>query len=309
MIILGIESSHDDTSFGIVEDTKVLLHFKISQIDIHKKYGGTIPELASREHVNNFYILIEELKTKFDLNKIDKIAYTSEPGLIGSLQIGYLVAHALSNLLNKDLIKINHLHGHIFSSLLIEHEEDKKEIIFPSLALVVSGGHSQIYELKNFNEINLVSSTIDDAIGEAFDKVARVLKLGFPGGPAIDQIFINNHYDNIINFTKPITPNELDFSFSGLKTQVLNYVNNNKDVDSQLVAYSFQKHSIDYLIDKFKKAISIYHPKSIILSGGVSANSYLRSQFKKTHTNYLIPKDKYTTDNGAMIAIAAFLKK
>ncbi|MGL4184084.1 MAG: tRNA (adenosine(37)-N6)-threonylcarbamoyltransferase complex transferase subunit TsaD [Metamycoplasmataceae bacterium] len=309
MIILGIESTHDDTSIAILDNDIVLHNLKISQIDIHKKYGGTVPEIASREHVNNFFILIEELKKIFDLKKVDKIAYSSEPGLIGSLQIGYLVAHAMSNILHKELIKINHLHGHIFSSVIKKTSNEKKEIKYPSLALILSGGHSQIYLLKNNKEIEVISSTVDDAVGEVFDKVSRVLDLGFPGGPIIDKIFENNSFDDLIPFSKPKKINEINFSFSGIKTQVTNYVNNHKNIDKNLVAYSFQKTVIDYIIEIFEAAIKLYKPNSIILAGGVSANSYLRKKFQKLHNNILIPEKEFSTDNGAMISCAAFYQK
>ena len=167
MKILGIESSHDDTSIALIEDQKVLFFHKISQIDIHKKYGGTIPEIASREHFQNYYILLEEIKKEFDLNTIDAIAYTEKPGLIGSLQMGYLFAHALSKYLNKELIPINHLYGHIFSVLL----DTNKNIEYPSIALVVSGGHTNLYLLNNSQDIQLIGQTQDDAAGEVYDKV------------------------------------------------------------------------------------------------------------------------------------------
>ncbi len=310
MIFLGIESSHDDTAIGIVENGVILLNFKISQIEVHKKYGGTVPEIASREHTYNFAILLDKLKNEFDLTRVDYISYTEKPGLIGSLQIGYLFAHALSISLNKELIPVNHLEGHIYSVLLRNNKKEKeKEIIYPALSLVVSGGHTSLFLHKSEIMFETIGQTLDDALGEVFDKVARSLDLGFPGGQVIDDIFKNNEFDNLINITKPKTNNPLDFSFSGIKTQIINIIHNGiqkkESVDTNLLCYSFQKQSIDYLMDVTMKAINIHKPKTLILSGGVSANSYLRSEYKKLHKNTLMPIDGLSTDNGPMIAIAA----
>ena len=310
MIFLGIESSHDDTSIGVVENGVILINLKISQIDIHAKYGGTIPELASREHVNNFSILLLELKSKFNLNNIDYISYTEEPGLIGCLQTGYLFAHALSISLNKELIPVNHLEGHIYSTLLRTNNNQKiKTISYPSISLVVSGGHTNLYFHKSETIFEIVGETQDDALGEVFDKVARNLGLGVPGGQIIDNIFQKNKFDQLIKINMPKTENELNFSFSGIKTQVINLIHNSKQNNEPLnidhLAYSFQKQVIDYLISVTKRAIKIYNPKTLILSGGVSANSYLKSEMKKIHQNLLEPIEGYSTDNGSMIAMAA----
>ncbi|MGL5732684.1 MAG: tRNA (adenosine(37)-N6)-threonylcarbamoyltransferase complex transferase subunit TsaD [Metamycoplasmataceae bacterium] len=309
MIFLGIESSHDDTSIGIVENGIILLNYKISQIDIHKQYGGTVPEIASREHVINFAILLDKLKKEFDLNKVDYIAYTEKPGLLGSLQMGYLFAHALSISLNKELIPVDHLEGHIYSVLLRNKNDNEKVIVYPSLSLVVSGGHTSLFFHKNEYEFECIGKTLDDSLGEVFDKVARSLGFGFPGGQVIDDIFKNNKHENLISLTTPKTKNKYDFSFSGLKTQVINIIHNSsqkqKSIDKNLIAYSFQKQSIDYLINVTKEAIKEYKPKTLILSGGVSANSYLRNEYIKLHKNTLIPMEGYSTDNGSMIAVAA----
>lgn len=307
MIVLGIESSHDDTSLSIVENYKVIVYLKISQIETHRKYGGTVPEIASREHYKNFYILLEELKTEFDLNKIDLIAYTEQPGLIGALQMGKLFANSLSKTLNKPLIPINHLEGHIFSVLL----DNKEKIKYPSLALVVSGGHTNLYFMKNKDEKELIGKTVDDAAGEVFDKVSRTLYNEFPGGPKIDHIFQQNKKNDFSQYklTSPITSNKYDFSFSGYKTQIINIYNKEKNINKDLLATSFQKSVVDYIIKKIKKACDEFKPKTIILSGGVSANSYLRDEFLKIHKNCLIPTLEYSTDNGAMIAAAALVQK
>ncbi|AAT27616.1 tRNA (adenosine(37)-N6)-threonylcarbamoyltransferase complex transferase subunit TsaD [[Mycoplasma] mobile] len=300
MIILGIESSHDDTSIAILENKKVLFQLSLSQVKTHEKFGGTIPEIASREHVKNINILLTMLIEKFDLSKLDYIAYTEKPGLIGALQIGFLFASALSISLNKKLIPINHLEAHFFSS------EITNEILYPAVGLVVSGGHSLIYYVKNVNSLEIIGETLDDAIGEVFDKISRKLNLGFPGGPIIDRI--SSEIVGDIKFTIPKTERDLDFSFSGIKTQVINYINNSKNLDINNVASSFQKTTIDYIEEKLKLAIKKHHPQSLVVGGGVSANTELRKRLSTLHANVLFPKKEYTTDNGAMIAITAFLK-
>ncbi|MBN4083469.1 tRNA (adenosine(37)-N6)-threonylcarbamoyltransferase complex transferase subunit TsaD [Mycoplasma sp. CSL10137] len=305
MKIIGIETSHDDTSIAIMENGKILDMWSISQTDIFEKYGGTIPELASREHVKNIAILQNEIMKKYNLSEIDYIAYTKEPGLIGSLQIGYLFASALSISMNKPLIPVNHLHGHFLSATITE------KIFFPSLCLLVSGGHTQILYAKDYNNFEIVGETLDDAVGEVFDKVASRTGIGFPGGPLIDKIY-QNYKGDFFNFTKPKTENELDFSFSGLKTQVLNLINSekmkNNSIDKNKIAASFQKIAVEYLIEKMSVAIKKYNPKSIVLGGGVSANTFLRNEFLKLHKDAIIPSLKYSTDNGAMIAQVAYLK-
>ncbi|QKT05228.1 tRNA (adenosine(37)-N6)-threonylcarbamoyltransferase complex transferase subunit TsaD [Mycoplasma sp. OR1901] len=304
MKIIGIETSHDDTSIAIMENGKILDMWSISQTDIFEKYGGTIPELASREHVKNIGILQAEILKKYDLNEIDYIAYTKEPGLIGSLQIGYLFASALSISLNKPIVPVNHLHGHFLSATITN------EIVFPSLCLLVSGGHTQILYAKDYNDFEIVGETLDDAVGEAFDKVASRTGIGFPGGPLIDKIS-QNYQGDYYTFTKPKTEHEFDFSFSGLKTQVLNLINSakmkNSLVDKEKIAASFQKVAVEYLCEKMALAIEKYNPKSIVLGGGVSANSSLRTNFLTLHPNAIIPSLKYATDNGAMISQVAYL--
>ncbi|EFF41310.1 tRNA (adenosine(37)-N6)-threonylcarbamoyltransferase complex transferase subunit TsaD [Mycoplasmopsis alligatoris] len=305
MLILGIESSHDDTSFALLEDGKILEMISISQIEIFKKFGGTVPELASREHVNNIAIIFDKFNKKYNLSKLDYIAFTEKPGLIGALQIGFLFASALSIALNKPLVPVDHLEGHLFSATI------NNKVKFPALCLLVSGGHTQLLLAKNVYEIEILGETLDDAVGEVFDKVSSRTKLGFPGGPIIDKIF-ENYQGKYIKFTQPHTQNELDFSFSGLKSQVLNYVNNNTqkniEINKEQVAASFQKTAVDYLINKTKIAINKHNIETLILGGGVSANTYLRSEFVKLFKNTIIPELKYATDNGAMITQCAYLK-
>ncbi|UUM19909.1 MULTISPECIES: tRNA (adenosine(37)-N6)-threonylcarbamoyltransferase complex transferase subunit TsaD [unclassified Mycoplasma] len=304
MTILGIETSHDDTSIAVLRDGQVLDMWTISQIDIFKKFGGTIPELASREHVKNISLIQKLIMEKYSQSDFDYVAYTKEPGLIGTLQIGYLFAFATAKTFNVPLIPVNHLHGHFLSATLTN------QITYPALCLLVSGGHTQLIYATSHSEIEIIGETLDDAVGEVFDKVSSRLGIGFPGGPLIDKIF-QQYKGEYIGFTIPKTKNEFDFSFSGIKTQVLNYLNklkmNKKEINTQQIAASFQRIAIEYLIQKTNWALSKYKTSSLVLGGGVSANSYLREEFVKLHPNTIIPSMKYTTDNGAMIAQVAYL--
>ncbi|WP_027332923.1 tRNA (adenosine(37)-N6)-threonylcarbamoyltransferase complex transferase subunit TsaD [Mycoplasmopsis gallinarum] len=303
MKILGIETSHDDTSIAVLENNQVLFMKTISQIDLFKIFGGTIPELSSREHVKNINLIQLDLMSEIDLSTIDYIAYTEKPGLIGTLQIGYLFANALSIVLDKPLIPINHLEGHFYSAAI------ESEIKYPALSLLVSGGHTQLMYVKNPFDIEIIGQTLDDAVGEAFDKVSTRLNLGFPGGPIIDKLK-QNYNGDYYKLTIPHTENELDFSFSGLKSQVINLYRNSIDrkdkLDEIKLACSFQELAVNYLIDKVKLAIQKYDFETLVLAGGVSANSQLRSEFLKLSPKALIPNLKYATDNGAMIAMCAY---
>ncbi|MCE6061602.1 tRNA (adenosine(37)-N6)-threonylcarbamoyltransferase complex transferase subunit TsaD [Mycoplasmopsis agalactiae] len=303
MKILGIETSHDDTSIAILENSKVVALETISQVDIFKEFGGTIPEISSREHVKNINLILEILLKKHDLSTIDYVAYTKEPGLVGTLQIGYLFASAVSLAYNKSIIPINHLAGH-FYSCAIDHE-----INYPSLCLLVSGGHTQLMLINNPNDFQIIGQTLDDAVGEAFDKVSSKLQLGFPGGPIIDKIY-KNYNGEFIKFTEPHAPGEYNFSFSGLKSQVINYYHNkiqrNEAIDINQIAASFQDCAVSYLINQTKKALRKYNVKSLVLAGGVSANSELRKRFLEISNIAIIPDLKYATDNGAMIASCAY---
>ncbi len=303
MKILGIETSHDDTSIAILEDNKVIALETISQVDIFKEFGGTIPEISSREHVKNINLILEILLKKYDLSTIDYIAYTKEPGLVGTLQIGYLFASAVSLAYNKPIIPINHLIGHFYSCAL------DNEIKYPSLCLLVSGGHTQLMLINSPIDYEIIGQTLDDAVGEAFDKVSSKLQLGFPGGPIIDKIY-KNYKGEFIKFTEPNAPGEFNFSFSGLKSQVINYYHNklqrNEKADVDQIAACFQDCAVNYLINQTKKALLKYDVKSLVLSGGVSANSELRKRFLEISKMAIIPNLKYATDNGAMIASCAY---
>lgn len=304
MTILGIETSHDDTSIALWKDNKIIEFILFSQIDIFKEFGGTIPEIASRQHTKNIQIILNKMLKSIDLKTIDLIAYTSSPGLLGSLQVGKLFAHAISNALQIPIMPINHMLGHLYSVNIA-----KRAIKYPALALVVSGGHSEIIKCDFPGDYQIIGQTQDDAIGEVFDKISSKLNLGFPGGPIINKIYNQSNFDHFIKFTKPKTLNEFDFSFSGLKTQVINYHNKHKDEHNYNVNHivaSFMSMAIEYLLDKFQLAIKKFEPNCIILCGGVSSNTLLREQFLKLHSDALIPQKEYCQDNGAMIAQCAF---
>ncbi|QSF13776.1 tRNA (adenosine(37)-N6)-threonylcarbamoyltransferase complex transferase subunit TsaD [Mycoplasma sp. Mirounga ES2805-ORL] len=303
MKILGIETSHDDTSIALLEDGKIIDMVTISQIDIFKEFGGTIPELSSREHVKNINVIEKIFLKKHNLKEIDYIAYTEKPGLIGTLQIGYLFANALSLALDKPLIPINHLEGHFYSCAI------EQEILYPSLCLLVSGGHTQLILVNDPFDIKIIGQTLDDAVGEAFDKVSSKLGLGFPGGPIIDKIS-KDYNGEIHKFTQPKTEGKYDFSFSGLKSQVINFYHNriqrNEKIDEYQIAASFQDCAVNYLISKVREAMNQYQFNSLVLAGGVSANSRLRKDFLALSPKAIIPNLKYATDNGAMIAMCAY---
>lgn len=306
MIIFAIESSHDDTSFALLDDNKPIWMKTITQTEIHKQYGGTVPEIASRLHVKNIGILIEDIKSQININKIDLIAYTKEPGLIGSLHVGYVVAQSLALILNKKIVGLNHLEGHFYSAFI------GKEVIYPALGLLVSGGHSQLVLYNSKDDFKIIGQTQDDAVGEVYDKVARKLNLGFPGGPLIDQIWKNNHKLYTAHLTIPKTEGFFDFSFSGIKTNVINLINNcasrNEQINVNQIATEFQNTIVEYLKEHMETAIKKFSPKCIVLAGGVSANFAIREMFYSLHKNVFLPDLEYTTDNAMMIARLAYEK-
>lgn len=309
MLILAIESSCDETSIALVENGKnVLENLVASQIEIHKKYGGVVPEVASRQHVKIINILLEEIKKKFDLEKVDAIACTYGPGLQGSLLIGLLLAKTIAWIYKKPFIPVNHLEGHIYSSFI------ENDIEPPFINLLVSGGHTQIILFKNFDEYKIIGKTKDDAVGEAFDKVARLLDLPYPGGPEIDKLAQKGN-PNSFKFTKPM-PETYDFSFSGIKTAVLyktkELKENNIEINKEDISASFNKVIAETLINKTIKACKEYNIDKISVVGGVSANSFIRKelniQCEKNNIKLYLPSLKYCTDNAAMIGTAAFYK-
>lgn len=303
MKIIAIETSHDDTSVVLYENRKILQQFAFSQTDFHKQFGGTVPEYASRRHCERLMEILPAL-LKLDLSNLNHVAYTNEPGLIGSLHMGRLFAKALALALKVPAKPINHMYGHIFAVAF------NVKITYPALALIASGGHTQLWEVKELNKIDLIGQTQDDAAGEAYDKVARALNLGFPGGPVIDKLYDAKKVTGIFDLK---VSKDHNFSFSGLKTKVLNYINNCQQkkakLDTAFIASNFQSAIVKYLIAKTKQAITVYHPQAVILGGGVAANSLLRKEFAKIYTKVLIPDLEFTTDNAMMIAMRSALKE
>ncbi|MDD7410371.1 tRNA (adenosine(37)-N6)-threonylcarbamoyltransferase complex transferase subunit TsaD [Fusobacterium gastrosuis] len=311
MIILGIESSCDETSIAVVKDGKEILSNNISsQIEIHKEYGGVVPEIASRQHIKNIATVLEEslAEAQITLDDVDYIAVTYAPGLIGALLVGISFAKGLSYAKNIPIIPVHHIKGHIYANFL-EHE-----VKLPCISLVVSGGHTNIiYIDENHNFIN-IGETLDDAVGESCDKVARVLGLGYPGGPVIDKMYYQGNR-NFFKITKPKVA-KYDFSFSGIKTAIINFDNKmkmkNEEYKKEDLAASFLGTVVDILCDKTISAAVEKNVKTIMLAGGVAANSLLRKQLKemaeKKDIKVIYPSMKLCTDNAAMIAEAAYYK-
>ena len=298
MKILAIETSCDETSVAIIENGRnVLSNIVSSQIEIHKEYGGVVPEIASRHHIENILPVFNEAleKANCTIEEIDYIAVTNKPGLIGSLLVGLMFAKSISYSYNKPLIPINHINGHIFSTFI------ENDIKLPAISLVVSGGHTNLYYIDEKLEIKILGETQDDAIGEAYDKVARVMGLHYPGGPEVDKLA--KQYDETEKY---------NFSFSGIKTFVTNYVNNEKmkgnEIDKEMLSKSFQEAVINILYKKIENVIKDYSVKTIMVAGGVSANTRIREkigEFKKSEIEVIFPSLEYCTDNAAMIACAA----
>lgn len=321
MIILGIESSCDETAAAIVEinqktgKSKTLSNIISSQIAIHQKYGGVIPEVAAREHVFNVLPVIHEALETANISpkKIDAIAVTKGPGLVTSLITGTETARTLAYAWDKPLIGVNHIAGHIYSDFL----EVEQKIEFPLVVLTVSGGHTNLVLMKSHNNFKIIGETRDDAAGEAYDKGAKMLELGYPGGPIVSKYakeFTDSGQKNTITLPRPMIGNGLDFSFSGLKTALLYQIQKDKSWKNRISEYCFayQEAIIDILSRKAITAAKKYQAKTIMLSGGVSANTELRSYLAEKVTKELpgmslvIPKLSYTTDNAAMIALAGY---
>lgn len=304
MKIIAVETSHDDTSVVLYENKKILKEYSFSQAGFHKQFGGTVPELASRKHLENLVLILDEL-LKNDLTNLHHVAFTDRPGLIGSLHMGRLFAQALAFSLNVEARPINHMFGHIFSVSFTQN------ILYPAVALIVSGGHTQLWHVKSLHDIDLIAETQDDAVGEVYDKIARTLKIGFPGGPPIDKLYDSNVISGEFNLKNH---KGYALSFSGLKTKVQSYILRKQkealklnSFDLKYIATNFQFAVVKILIEKTQYAISNYNPKCIILGGGVSANSLLRQEFQKIHENALVPAMEFTTDNAMMIAIRSAL--
>jgi N6-L-threonylcarbamoyladenine synthase len=316
MLVLGIESSCDETAASIVRDGRVILSSVISsQIDIHKKWGGVVPELASREHLNKIdEVLDEALATaNVELKDIDAIAVTQGPGLVGSLLVGVCYAKALAFALDKPIIGVNHIEGHVFSVNF-----DNPPVEFPAFALIVSGGHSNLFYVPEEGKYKIIARTRDDAAGEAFDKVSKMLGLGYPGGPIIEQIAKDGD-ERKIKFTLPkISDGKPDFSFSGLKTAVSRYVRENEiklavegeEISREIkdLCASFQYTAIKILTKSIEKLAAEFNPKTLIVAGGVACNEALRQSSQQVADRLKIPayfpSKHLSTDNAAMIAAA-----
>ena len=309
MYILGIESSCDETSASIVKNgTEEIATVISSQIDIHKDFGGVVPEIASRHHVKNITMVLEECldKANMTLDDIDAIAITYGPGLIGSLLIGLEAAKTLAFVTGKPLIPVHHIAGHIYANSLV------KPLTFPLLAVVVSGGHTELIEMKDHYDFQKIGGTLDDAIGECYDKVARVMDLEYPGGPKLDKLSLEGK--DTYKLPIPLQDDSYNFSFSGLKSAVINLVHNEEQRGQEIrkadLATSFQKVAVSSITSKVKKAIQEKGIKNVIVAGGVAANNGLRTAMKEL-TDELgvelsIPPMKYCTDNGTMITAAGY---
>ena len=317
-IILGIESSCDDTSAAVIADG-VLLSNVIASQQVHKDFGGVVPELASRAHEQNIVPVVSQALDKAGVKPEDltAIAFTRGPGLLGSLLVGTSFAKALSLSLDIPMIMVNHLQGHILANFIRQKDIPVREPSFPYLCLLVSGGNSQIVKVNSPLEYEILGQTIDDAVGEAFDKCSKMLGLGYPGGPIIDRLAKQGNPDRF-TFAKPNIPG-LDYSFSGVKTSLLYFVRDEmaKDPDfmeknKEDICASFQKTLIDVLMQKLIKAAKQTGIKEITIGGGVSANSGLRERIvqegEKRHWNTYLPEFKFTTDNAAMIAVSGWFQ-
>jgi N6-L-threonylcarbamoyladenine synthase len=310
--ILGIETSCDDTGVAVVENGRRVIYSEISsQVELHRPYGGVVPEIASRAHIENLLPLLSRCleETKLSLYDFDAVAVTYTPGLAGCLLVGVSFAKALAYSLKKPLVGVNHLEAHIYTIALDAQEERIPP--FPHLSLLVSGGHTALYRVDGWNQLNRIGGTKDDAAGEAFDKVAKALQLGFPGGPII-QKRAADFAGEWINFPRPMLHEGYDFSFSGLKTAVVNFLREREldEEEKTRIAASFQRAAIDVLVAKTLRAAEDHSLHHISLVGGVSANQPLREELlrraeQKGYTVYL-PEKRFSMDNGAMVAGLAY---
>lgn len=309
MYILAIESSCDETSVSIIKDgVKEISTVVLSQMDTHANYGGVVPEIASRMHIENITIVIDSVlkQANMKIEDIDAIAVTYGPGLIGSLLVGLMAAKTLSFIYNKPLIPVHHIAGHIYANNLV------KRLQFPLIALVVSGGHTELVYMKEDYSFEKIGGTLDDAVGEAYDKVARVIGLPYPGGPLVDKLAFKGK--DAYNLPLPLDDDSYNFSFSGIKSAVINLAHNEKQKGNEIIpenmATSFQNKVVEILTKKTIKALKNYNVHELIVAGGVAANKGLRESLtqacKENNINITIPEIKYCTDNAAMIGAAAY---
>ena len=307
MIVLSVESSCDETSVSIVRDGKIVLsNIVLSQIDIHKAYGGVVPEIASREHIKGITMVFEEAlkEAKIDRKNIDLVAVTKGPGLIGSLLVGVNAAKAFAFSNGIDIVGVHHIAGHIYANAI------SAELEFPLVCLVVSGGHTELVLMRKHYDFFKLGETMDDAVGEAYDKIARTVGLGYPGGPIVDKLAFEG--EPTYKMPNISLGGGYNFSFSGIKSHVINLVHNIKqrkeEVNIPNLCASFQEAVSEVLVEKSLNAIAEYEAKMFIIAGGVAANKGLRKKIKERITNVkvVVPEFKYCTDNAAMIGIAGY---
>ena len=306
-LTLAVETSCDETAVALYEgeEKKLIKHLVSSQVKLHAPFGGVVPELSAREHTKNITPLLEELfkNTPYTWSDIDFVSFTLTPGLILSLVVGVGVAKAIAHFLGKPLVPVHHLEGHIYSVFL------QKEVEYPFISLIVSGGHTELYLVEGFGRYKKLGGTLDDSVGEAFDKVARMLGFPYPGGPHIDRLAQSGK--PTINFPKPKAEGKYNFSFSGLKTAVLNFLRKHPDFPKEDIAASFQKTVAEILMEKTVKALKDFGVLRLTVVGGVAANSELRKSFaelqRKGYEIYF-PSMEFTSDNAAMIAYAGHLR-
>lgn len=307
--ILAIETSCDETSMSIVKNgTEEIATVVLTQMDIHANYGGVVPEIASRMHIENITMVLEELlqKAKMSIEEVTAIAVTYGPGLIGSLLVGVECAKTLSYIYKKPLIPVHHIAGHIYANAI------GNKMVFPLIALVVSGGHTELIYMKENYSFEKIGGTLDDAVGEAYDKVARILELAYPGGPKLDAL--SKVGKDTYSLPTPLDDNSYNFSFSGLKSAVINLVHNEKQKGNEIrkadLACSFQNRVVEILTKKTKRALKEFGVENLIVAGGVAANKVLRESLtvmcEKEKIKLSIPDFAYCTDNATMIAAAGF---
>ena len=306
---LAIESSCDETSMSIIKNGCIEIETVTNtQIDIHKEFGGVVPEIASRSHIENITIVMDELfqRSKMKMEDIDIIGVTYGPGLIGSLLIGLQCAKTISLVTGKPLIPVHHIAGHIYANNL------EKRLEFPLIALVVSGGHTDLVYMKEDYSFKRIGSTLDDAVGEAYDKVAKVLGLDYPGGPIVDKL--SKLGEDTYLLPMPLDDDSYNFSFSGIKSAVVNLIHNERQRDNEIrvndMCTSFQNRVVEVIVKKTIRALKEYNVNNLVLAGGVAANSFLRERLSseciKENINFSYPRISYCTDNAAMIGAAAY---
>jgi len=310
--ILGIETTCDETAAAVLQGgRKLLSNVVYSQVSLHKKFSGVVPEIASRAHSEKIaYIIAKSLEQASLQKPPDAIAFASGPGLPGALLVGKMAAQTLSKIYAISYIGVNHLEGHLFACEFSD-DEVKNTLKFPLIALIVSGGHSELWYVSGYGKYKILGATRDDAAGEAFDKIAKLLKLGYPGGPAVEKYALLNKSDPV-KFPRPFLKGGFDFSFSGLKTSVSYYLRDNKKIDAPAVCDGFQQAVVDTLVFKAISAAKHYNVKNIVVGGGVSANAALREGMQdkcnKNGMRIMFSQKKFCSDNAAMIALAGYKK-